>query len=111
MHDQQGPLEGVVVLEVGVFMAAPFPTMQLAESSRARRRGVDQSYADPQLTERGFLCDAPHPQRGPVRQLGSPMRLSRTPSRRGPAGPALGSHTDAVLAGFGIEAPSAGTAR
>lgn len=70
-----------------------------------------QTYADPQLVERGFLWDAPHPELGPVRQLGSPMRMSHTPARRGPAGPALGSHTEAVLSEFGIEAPPDGTAR
>jgi crotonobetainyl-CoA:carnitine CoA-transferase CaiB-like acyl-CoA transferase len=41
----------------------------------------------------------------PVRQLGVPVKLSRTPGdpARGP-GPALGEHTDAVLAGLGFSA-------
>jgi crotonobetainyl-CoA:carnitine CoA-transferase CaiB-like acyl-CoA transferase len=41
----------------------------------------------------------------PVRQLGVPVKLSRTPGDpgRGP-GPALGEHTDAVLAGLGYSA-------
>ncbi|ALG12687.1 CaiB/BaiF CoA transferase family protein [Kibdelosporangium phytohabitans] len=49
------------------------------------------------LTERDFLWDAP----GGVRQLGSPMRLSRTPTRRDTAGPALGADTRAVLLAVG----------
>jgi crotonobetainyl-CoA:carnitine CoA-transferase CaiB-like acyl-CoA transferase len=56
-----------------------------------------QVFADPQLRERDYFWDAEHPELGPVRQLGSPMRLSGTPARRGPAGPVLGADTDAVL--------------
>jgi crotonobetainyl-CoA:carnitine CoA-transferase CaiB-like acyl-CoA transferase len=58
----------------------------------------DQVFADPALVERGFLWDAPHPTLGTVRQIGSPMRFSRTPVRRDGAGPVLGSSTEAVLA-------------
>lgn len=50
-------------------------------------------FTDPALVERGFLWDAPHPRLGVVRQLGSPMRLSRTPAVRSHAGPPLG-HPD-----------------
>lgn len=49
------------------------------------------------LTERNFLWDAP----GGVRQLGSPMRFSRTPTRRNAAGPALGADTRAALLAVG----------
>jgi crotonobetainyl-CoA:carnitine CoA-transferase CaiB-like acyl-CoA transferase len=56
-----------------------------------------QVFTDPHLVERGFFWDAEHPELGPVRQLGSPMRLSATPARRGPAGPVLGADTRAVL--------------
>lgn len=58
-------------------------------------------FTDPHLTQRGFFWDADHPDLGPVRQLGSPMRLSRTPARRGGAGPALGADTRAVLEELG----------
>jgi crotonobetainyl-CoA:carnitine CoA-transferase CaiB-like acyl-CoA transferase len=50
-----------------------------------------------QLTKRDFLWDAP----GPVRQLGSPMRLSRTPTHRNSAGPVLGADTRAALLAVG----------
>ncbi|GAA1382011.1 CoA transferase [Pseudonocardia kongjuensis] len=59
--------------------------------------GYDEVFDDPVLRERGFFWEAPHPRLGPVRQLGSPMRFSRTPARRGDAGPPLGSDTAAVL--------------
>jgi formyl-CoA transferase len=60
-----------------------------------------QVFTDPHLTERGYFWDAEHPDLGPVRQLGSPMRLSTTPVRRGPAGPELGAHTRTVLGELG----------
>jgi crotonobetainyl-CoA:carnitine CoA-transferase CaiB-like acyl-CoA transferase len=60
-----------------------------------------QVFTDRHLTERGYFWDAEHPELGPVRQLGSPMRLSATPVRRGPAGPVLGADTRTVLGEVG----------
>ncbi|HKB34348.1 MAG TPA: CoA transferase, partial [Candidatus Dormibacteraeota bacterium] len=37
-----------------------------------------QVFTDPHLLARNYFWDAPHPKAGPVRQLGSPMRFSRT---------------------------------
>jgi crotonobetainyl-CoA:carnitine CoA-transferase CaiB-like acyl-CoA transferase len=56
-----------------------------------------QVFTDAHLNERGWFWDAPHPTLGSVRQLGSPMRLSRTPARRDAAGPQLGTGTRAAL--------------
>jgi formyl-CoA transferase len=60
-----------------------------------------QVFTDPHLSLRGFFWDAPHPTIGPVRQIGSPMRLSETPVRRGAAGPRLGEDTDQILRELG----------
>ena len=59
-------------------------------------------FTDEHLTQRDLFWDAPHPEAGPVRQVGSPMRFSRTPTRRAGAGPVLGADTREVLreAGF-----------
>jgi formyl-CoA transferase len=57
----------------------------------------EQVFNDDHLDQRGYFWDAEHPLMGPVRQLGSPMRLSRTPVRRGNAGPLLGQDTRAAL--------------
>jgi crotonobetainyl-CoA:carnitine CoA-transferase CaiB-like acyl-CoA transferase len=62
-------------------------------------------FADGHLTTRDFFWDAEHPTLGPVRQLGSPMRLSETPVRRAGAGPVLGAHTREVLLAAGCTAP------
>lgn len=62
-------------------------------------------FTDEHLDAREFFWDAPHPVAGAVRQVGSPMRLSRTPPRRAGAGPVLGADTRAALrdAGFSDE--------
>ncbi|MET0524440.1 MAG: CoA transferase [Nocardioides sp.] len=63
----------------------------------------EQVFNDDHLNQRGYFWDAEHPVMGQVRQLGSPMRLSRTPVRRDNAGPLLGQDTRAALeevAGF-----------
>ena len=63
-----------------------------------------QVFTDEHLRARDFFWDAPHPSLGPVRQIGSPMRLSRTPAVRGVAGPPLGADTRAVLTHAGVPA-------
>ena len=62
-------------------------------------------FTDEHLNARDFFWDAAHPQLGPVRQLGSPMRLSATPARRGGAGPILGADTRAALLAVGYSEP------
>ena len=46
--------------------------------------------------------DAPHAKVGAVRQLGSPMRFSKTPVRRDKAAPLLGEDTADLLGELGI---------
>lgn len=60
-----------------------------------------QVFTDPHLLARDFFWDAPHTTVGTVRQLGSPMRFSRTPARRDRAAPLLGEDSAAVLAELG----------
>jgi formyl-CoA transferase len=68
-----------------------------------------QVFTDPHLLARRYFWDAPHANAGPVRQLGSPMRFSRTPVRRDTAGPLLGEDTAALLAELGYEPGEVGT--
>jgi crotonobetainyl-CoA:carnitine CoA-transferase CaiB-like acyl-CoA transferase len=60
-----------------------------------------QVFNDPHLLARNYYWDAPHRTVGPVRQLGSPMRFSRTPVRRDTAGPLLGEDSAVLLAELG----------
>lgn len=61
-------------------------------------------FTDEHLGARDHFWDAAHPLLGAVRQLGSPMRLSRTPVRRDGAGPLLGADTRSALAAVGYSA-------
>jgi formyl-CoA transferase len=60
-----------------------------------------QVFTEPHLLQRDYFWDADHPAVGPLRQLGSPMRLSGTPVRRDGAGPVLGADTRTVLGEVG----------
>jgi crotonobetainyl-CoA:carnitine CoA-transferase CaiB-like acyl-CoA transferase len=62
----------------------------------------DRVFDDAHLAARNFFVDAPHPTLGPVRQLGSPMRLARTPTQIEHAGPLLGADSADVLRGLGV---------
>ncbi|XVQ07662.1 CaiB/BaiF CoA transferase family protein [Spirillospora sp. CA-255316] len=60
-----------------------------------------QVFSDEHLVVRDFFWDSATPGGAPVRQMGSPMRLAKTPTvRRGP-GPVLGDVTHAVLTELG----------
>jgi crotonobetainyl-CoA:carnitine CoA-transferase CaiB-like acyl-CoA transferase len=67
-----------------------------------------QVFTDPHLLARGYFWDAPHSKLGSVRQLGSPMRFSRTPVRRDKAGPLLGEDSAALLSELGYGAAEIG---
>lgn len=62
---------------------------------------MGQVFTDPALIERGFYWDAPHPALEKVRQLGSPMRFSRSATVRDHAAPRLGEDTMPLLAELG----------
>ena len=61
-------------------------------------RGVAEALADPQLVAREMIVPLEHATAGPIRVLGTPLKLSETPAsvRRPP--PILGQHTDTILA-------------
>jgi crotonobetainyl-CoA:carnitine CoA-transferase CaiB-like acyl-CoA transferase len=62
-----------------------------------------QVFGDAHLLARGFFWDAPHPTLGEVRQLGSPMRFSESPTRRDRAGPLFGEDSEAVIRDLGYD--------
>ena len=57
----------------------------------------------PQALLNGTLATVEHPTLGPVRLLGVPVRLAATPAPPGPP-PAVGEHTDVILAEAGLSA-------
>ncbi len=70
-----------------------------------RVRSVPEMLVDPQALINGTLATVQHPSLGPVRLLGVPVRLADTPGAPAGPPPAIGEHTDAVLAEAGFRAP------
>jgi formyl-CoA transferase/CoA:oxalate CoA-transferase len=60
-------------------------------------RDLNELFCDPQIAARQMFVTLPHPTAGPLRVLGTPLKLSDTPGRLDAAPPTLGQHTDAVL--------------
>lgn len=61
--------------------------------------------ADEGAVANGYLVDVEHPAYGSIRTIGSPIRMSATPTVPGIVAPELGQHTEEVLleAGFSWE--------
>ena len=63
-----------------------------------------QVFSDPQVAARGMVLQTDHPVLGRLRTLGSPIKMSGTPTDASRRAPLLGEHTDAVLREFGLSA-------
>jgi formyl-CoA transferase/CoA:oxalate CoA-transferase len=74
-----------------------------------RVQTVPEALAAPQTIARGMVVDLPHPAIPGFRVAGVPVKLSETPGTPRTAPPALGEHTDRVLAELGFD--DAGVAR
>ena len=63
---------------------------------------LDEALESELVRARGMVVELDQPgAHTPVRQLGSPVKMSRTPARAPAPGPALGEHTSEVLAAAG----------
>jgi crotonobetainyl-CoA:carnitine CoA-transferase CaiB-like acyl-CoA transferase len=67
---------------------------------------LDEALESELVSEREMVVEWTQPELGRVRQLGVPVKMSRTPGSVHAPAPALGEHTEAVLreAGFADEA-------
>ena len=63
---------------------------------------VPEALAQEQVVAREMVLDLPHTQLGPVRTLGSPLKLSGTPTALRHASPTYGEHTRDLLAAMGL---------
>lgn len=63
---------------------------------------LDEALESELLNERGMVVEFDQPGIGPVRQIGSPIRMSRTPAAEPSAAPAIGADTRDVLAAAGF---------
>ena len=64
---------------------------------------VEELHEDPQVLANGYLTDYEHTLLGPLRGPVPIVQMSATPTRVQRASPALGEHTDAILAGLGMD--------
>lgn len=74
--------------------------MKAAKVPCGQVRSVGQALLSPEAEARDMVRTVEHSTAGPVRLVGSPLKLSRTPVVQPTAPPALGQHTDEVLAGL-----------
>jgi crotonobetainyl-CoA:carnitine CoA-transferase CaiB-like acyl-CoA transferase len=65
---------------------------------------IDEVFADPQVRHLGIAQSVAGTGKRPLRLVGQPVSLSRTPSRLKAPPPKLGEHTDVVLKEFGFSA-------
>ena len=63
---------------------------------------VDQMFEDAQVKHLGIAQDVPNDENGPIRLVGQPVPLSRTPSKMVVRPPEFGEQTDEVLKEFGF---------
>jgi crotonobetainyl-CoA:carnitine CoA-transferase CaiB-like acyl-CoA transferase len=64
--------------------------------------GLDEALQSEQVSARELVVEVDQPgAQQPVRLLGAPFKLSRTPADSTRPGPGLGDHTDEVLAAAG----------
>jgi alpha-methylacyl-CoA racemase len=62
---------------------------------------LDEALDSELVRAREMVVELDQPGAGPVKQLGVPVKLSRTPGKVDAPGPALGEHTDEVLCAAG----------
>jgi formyl-CoA transferase len=65
---------------------------------------MDEVFADPQVQHLGMAATVEHPKLGPIKIVGQPIKLSRTPASVHTATAELGEHTDVVLGELGYGA-------
>ena len=63
---------------------------------------VPEALSDPQVAARNMIEEVEHAVLGSIKVLGTPIKLSETPSCIRSAPPTLGQHTDAVLGELGL---------
>jgi len=64
---------------------------------------LDEALGSELVRAREMVVEVDQPELGPVRLLGHPVKLSRTPADPTRPAPALGEHTEQVLGEAGLE--------
>ncbi len=74
-------------------------------------QGYPEVVEDPQVAANDLIIELDHPQFGRVRQVGIPVKLSRTPGAARSTAPEHGQHTEEVLRAAGYSWDEIGTLR
>ena len=69
----------------------------------ARLNFPHEIFDDPQANANGYIAKLDHPVHGEIRLVTSPLKMDKTPVEPRGASPALGAHTDEVLAEVGFD--------
>ncbi|MSQ30251.1 MAG: CoA transferase [Dehalococcoidia bacterium] len=80
------------------------PLLWAAETAAAPVNNVAEAFVDPQVQHIGMAWELTHPTEGAARQIGWPVRFSRTPVGFERFAPILGEHTRELLDGAGFSA-------
>ncbi len=84
---------------------APDAASRLDALTRQLERVSQENHAlRTELAKRGMVVEFEQPGIGPVRQIGSPIKMSRTPAAEPSAAPAIGGDTREVLSAAGFTA-------
>ena len=58
-------------------------------------------FEDPQVIHREMVCEIDHPTEGRIKQIGIPIKFSKTPGQLKLPPPQLGEHTTTILLELG----------
>lgn len=72
---------------------------------------LEEALSQPQTLARNMVIEHEHPEAGPLRQLGAPIKFSDAEVDPGGAAPALGEHTEEILTTLGYDAEEIETLR
>ena len=62
---------------------------------------IEQIFNDPQIIERELFTEMNHPIAGTIKQIGFPIKFSKTPGKLHSHAPILGEHTEEILLQLG----------
>jgi crotonobetainyl-CoA:carnitine CoA-transferase CaiB-like acyl-CoA transferase len=73
------------------------PRLRAANVPHGQVRTLGEALASDEVRSRGLVTRIPHPVKGWIPNIATPLRLERTPAVPPLAAPAVGQHTEAVL--------------